>query len=114
MDLWKILKRLILKGLVINMRLILKLLAAPFALGLTILAAFFSFALSASEVFLSIASTLIFAAAAVLFFSGERTGAAAFLSVAFLVSPFGLTRLAGWLVGKLENLIGALKEFIFG
>jgi hypothetical protein len=114
MDLWEVLKRLVLRGLVINMRLVLKLLAAPFALALTVLAVFFSFVLSVSEALLGIASTLIFIAAAVLFFSGERVGAAAFLGVAFLVSPFGPARLAGWLVGKLEDLSGALKGFIFG
>jgi hypothetical protein len=96
------------------MRFILKLIAAPFALALTILTAFFSFVLSVSSVFLGIASTLIFIAAAILFFSGERVGAAAFLGIAFLVSPFGLPRVAGWLVGKLDSLSGALRDFIFG
>jgi hypothetical protein len=96
------------------MRFILKLIAAPFALALTILTAFFSFVLSVSSVFLGIASTLIFIAAAILFFSGERVGAAAFLGIAFLVSPFGLPRVAEWLVEKLDSLSGALKDFIFG
>ncbi|MDR1322225.1 MAG: CD1845 family protein [Gracilibacteraceae bacterium] len=96
------------------MRFVLKLIAAPLALALTVLTAFFSFVLSMSEVFLSLASVLVFVAAAALLFSGERAGAAAFLSIAFLVSPFGLPRLAGWLIERLEDANSALKGFIFG
>jgi hypothetical protein len=96
------------------MRFILKLIVAPIALALTVLTALFSFVLSVSGVFLSIASTLVFVAAVIQFFSGERVGAAVFLGAAFIVSPFGLPHFAGWLVEKLGDLSDALKDFIFG
>jgi hypothetical protein len=34
------------------------------------------------------------------------------LVLAFLVSPFGLPMLAVWIVGRLDRLNGALKDFI--
>jgi hypothetical protein len=95
------------------MRLILKLLAAPVALALKILTAFLSFVLAASDVFFGVASFIVFVAAAVLLFTGYTAGGLAWLGVAFLVSPFGLPALAGWLVSRLEGVGDALRGFIF-
>ena len=96
------------------LKLILKLVAVPFALALTIVAAVFNFLLSVSAIFFGIASTLVFIGAVILFATGEPAGGIAFLAVAFLVSPFGLPALAGWLVGLLNSAGGALRGFIFG
>jgi hypothetical protein len=95
------------------MRLILKLLAAPFALALTIVTALFSFVLSVSDIFLGVASGLVSVAAVVLLITGETAGGFAWMGVAFLVSPYGLPRLARWLVGMLDGLSVALKGLIF-
>jgi len=91
----------------------LKLLAAPFALALTIAAALFSFILSMSNVIFGIVSTIVFLAATALFIMGEPTSGIAFMGLAFLVSPFGIPALAGWLAGKLGGAGGALRAFIF-
>ena len=96
------------------MRLILKLFAAPVALVLTIITAFFSFILSVSEVFFGIAASLVFIASVILLVTGEHLGGGLFLAIAFLVSPFGIPALAGWLVRRLDSLGGVLKGFIFG
>ncbi|MCL1884646.1 MAG: CD1845 family protein [Defluviitaleaceae bacterium] len=95
-------------------KLILKLVAMPFALVLTLVAAVFNFLLSVSAIFFGIASTLVFLGAVILFITGEPIGGAAFLAVAFLVSPFGIPALAGWLVGLLDSAGGALRGFIVG
>ena len=96
------------------MRLVLKLLAAPVALVLMIVTALFSFVLSVSDVFLCILSALVFAASVILLITGATAGGIAFLVAAFLVSPFGLPKLARWLVEGLKGLSGALKGFILG
>jgi hypothetical protein len=96
------------------MRLILKLIAATFALVLTIVTALFAFVLSASDVIFGLVSSLVFIASVILFCMGETAGGAAFLAIAFLVSPVGLPKLGEWLVGRLDSLSGALKGFIFG
>ena len=95
------------------MRLMLKLLAAPLALALAVATALFSFVLAASDVIFGVASTLVFFASAMLFVMGEPAGGAAFLSIAFLASPFGLPKLGEWIAGGLAGLSGALKDFIF-
>ena len=42
-----------------------------------------------------------------------QTGVAG-LIMAFAISPFGLPALAGWLLGKLDDLNYALRGFITG
>jgi len=96
------------------MRFILKIVAIPFALAFTLVTAICNFLLSVSTIFFGIVSSLVFIGAVVLFITGEPTGGIAFLVVAFLVSPFGLPALAGWLVGLLNNVGGALRGFIVG
>ena len=90
----------------------MKLLAAPFALIFTVVSAFLTFLLAASEIFFSIASGLVFLGAIILFITGESLGGAAFLVVAFLVSPYGIHALAGKLVELLDNAGEALWVFI--
>ena len=94
------------------LKLILKLVAMPFALAFTIVTAVFNFLLSVSAVLFGIVSTLVFIGAVILFATREPTGGIAFLGIAFLVSPFGLPALAGWMVGLLNNIGGTLRGFI--
>jgi len=94
------------------MRLIFKLVAVPFAMVVTILSLFFTFILAAADVFLGIASGLVFLGAVILFIVGEPLGGAAFMVVAFLISPLGVPALAGKLVGLLDNAGAALRGFI--
>jgi len=96
------------------MRFIFKIIAAPFALAFTLVTALCNFLLSVSAIFFGVVSSLVFIGAVVLFITGEPTGGIAFLVVAFLISPFGLPALAGWVVGLMNNVSGALRGFIFG
>ena len=93
------------------MRIILKLLAAPFVLALTLLVAVLNFAFSfASWVFCAL-SFLCLIGALFALFTGDRWGIQG-LMIAFVVSPFGLPALAGWLLAKLDELNGSLRGFI--
>jgi hypothetical protein len=94
------------------LKLVLKVVAVSFALAFTILTALLTFVLVVSSVFLGIASGLVFLAAIVLFIVGEPLGGAAYLVVAFLVSPMGIPALAGKAVGLLGSAGGALRGFI--
>ena len=94
------------------MRLILKILAAPVALILTLLSMMLAFIHSLSKIIFSIASVLVFLGAVILLITGETTGGIAFIAVAFIVSPYGLYALAGWLVDVLGTAGGALRGFI--
>ena len=94
------------------MKLVLKLLAVPFALVLTVASAVLTFAYSASAKLFSAASGLIFIGAVLLLVTGERSGGAAFMIAAFLVSPLGIHAFAGGLIKLLGNAGGALRGFI--
>jgi hypothetical protein len=96
------------------MKLVLRILAAPVAGVLLLAAAFFSFALAVSGAILGIASVIVFILAVITFFVNTPAMGVAWMAVAFLISPFGLPRLAGWLVEKLTDINGALRDFIFG
>ena len=95
------------------MRFILKLFAVPLALVFTVAAAFFTFVLSASELIFNIASGLVFIVAVVLFITGEPLGGAAFIAIAFLISPVGLPAFGLKLAEALANTGGRLRGFIF-
>jgi len=96
------------------MRLILKLLAAPIALALTIVTIFFSFLLSVTDGIFGLASTVMFIAAVILLASSQTLGGVSFMTLAFLISPFGLPALARHIVRRLEGLGSTLRGFILG
>jgi hypothetical protein len=96
------------------LKFILKLVAVPFALVFTIVAAVLNFLLSVSAIFFGIVSSLVLIGAVVLFAKGEPAGGIAFLAFAFLVSPFGIPALVGWLAGLLNSAGDALRGFIIG
>lgn len=95
------------------MKLLLKLLAVPVALALTLATAICSFVLSASGIVFGIASNIGFLLSVALLVTGQTTGGIAFMVIAFLISPFGLTALGGALVRALDGAGGMLKAFIF-
>ena len=47
-------------------------------------------------------------------FQGDAAQGVYWLAVAFLVSPFGLPAVAGWLIDRLDDLNYSLKTFITG
>jgi hypothetical protein len=96
------------------MRIVLKILAAPAMLLLTLAVAFCTFILMVTGVIFWILSGLVFIVAVVLLFTHQAAGGIAFLVIAFLISPYGLPALAAWIVGKLDGVKYALREFIMG
>ena len=51
-------------------------------------------------------------AAVVLFVKVDVMTGAVVLTVAFLISPYGIPKLAAWLTGKLGGLNYALRDFV--
>lgn len=94
------------------MRLILKILSLPIILITWVLYGLCRLLVLASGVILGILSVMALIAAAVLFFKTGAISGAALLIIAFLISPYGIPRLATWLTGKLGGINYALREFV--
>ena len=96
------------------MRIILKLFAAPFVLALTLLVAALSFCVSLATWAFGVLSSICAICGLFNLFQGNGSQGIYWLVVAFIVSPFGLPAVAGWLVCKLDDLNYSLKGFIAG
>jgi hypothetical protein len=96
------------------MMILLKILAAPIVAILTLATAFCSFVLSVAGFFFWLASAIVFILSAVTLLMGEIPHGIAWMVVAFLISPFGLPALAGWLVGRLDDFNFAVRGWIYG
>ena len=94
------------------MRTILKIIAAPFVLALILAVAVLSFLSCIAGAFCWLACTAFVLLAACAFFAGLHTGCIAALVLAFLVSPFGLPALGGWLVERLYGVKYAAMDFM--
>ena len=96
------------------MRIILKLFAAPFVLAITLLVAALSFCVSLATWAFGVLSSICAICGLFNLFQGNGSQGIYWLVVAFIVSPFGLPAVAGWLVCKLDDLNYSLKSFITG
>lgn len=96
------------------MKVVLKILALPFMLALGILYAFLKFFVIAGGAVLGIISGLVFLLALGVLFASGVWGGLAWMLVAFLISPYGLPKLAAWFVGKLGGAGCALRDFVMG
>ena len=96
------------------LKLIVKIIAVPFVVALTILNALMYFMLFLSGSLLSIASFFTGIAGAGMLITGNTYTGVGLLVMAFLVSPFGLPAIAGWLADKVADLNYSLKGFIVG
>ena len=94
------------------MRLFFKILLLPFILITWILYGVCKLIVLASGMILGILSGLTLIAAVVLFFKTGVIPGVALLMVAFLISPYGIPKLAAWLTGKLGGLSYALRDFV--
>ena len=94
------------------MRIILKIIAAPFVLALILAVAVLSFLSCIAGALCWLACTVFVLLAACGFFAGLHTGCIAMLVLAFLVSPFGLPALGGWLVERLHGVQYAAMDFM--
>ena len=94
--------------------IVLKILAAPFVVVLTFLAAVVSFLFCVAGSVWVVGCVVLTLLAVVLFIGGQTLGGVVFLTLAFLVSPYGIPAIADWLVERLYSLNYALRAFITG
>lgn len=94
------------------MRIILKILAAPLVALLTIFSALCTFLLFLSGWVLGIASILVALAGVGILITVDLWGGIAWLFIAFLISPYGLPKLAAYAVGGMQGLGYMLRDFI--
>ena len=94
------------------MRIVLKIIAAPFVLALMLIVAVLSFLCCIAGAVCWLSCTVFVLLAACAFFAGLHTGCIAALVLAFLVSPFGLPALGGWLVERLYGVKYAAMDFM--
>ena len=91
------------------MRTILKIIAAPFILALILAVAVLSFLSCVAGAVCVVALSLL---AILCLLAGQTTGCIAMFVLAFLVSPFGLPALGGWLVERLYGVKYAAMDFM--
>lgn len=94
------------------MRILLKILAAPLVTALTILVALSTFLLFISGWILGIASVLVALAGVGILITVDIWGGIAWLFIAFLISPYGLPKLAAYAVGGMQGVNYMLRDFI--
>ena len=94
------------------MRTIRKIIAAPFVVILTPLVAILTFVFCYAAAALNIVSGIGVIIAVCIMFGYNFTHGCVVLFLAFLISPFGLPKIAEWLIDKLDDLNYSLKNFI--
>ncbi len=77
---------------------------------LSILIAFLKFIIKVSGMILGIISFLVFIGAVTCFIQKDMATGIAALLLAFLISPYGLTKIALWIIAYLEVAKDTLKE----
>ena len=94
------------------MRLLFKILSLPFILITWVLYGMCRLIVLISGMIFGIMAGLALIAAIVLFVKVDVMTGAILLTVAFLISPYGIPKLAAWLTGKLGGLNYALRDFV--
>lgn len=94
------------------MKIIFKIIAAPFVVILTLLVPFLWFVFCYASTVLYIVSGIGVLLSVALFIMGQTLGGGVFLFLAFLLSPFGIPKIAEWLVDRLSDLNYSLRNFI--
>ena len=92
------------------MRWALKIILFPIILILLILIAFLKFIIKVSGMILGIISFLVFIGAVACFVQKEMATGMVVLLLAFLISPYGLPKIALWITAYLEVAKDTLKE----
>ena len=95
------------------LKLILKIVIAPVILLLTLAIWICVGLVYVSGLVLGLLSTVIALGVAVLVTYSPQNGLI-LLVIAFLISPFGLPKLAFWLLGKVQDLKYAIQDFVYG
>ena len=95
-------------------KLLLKIVVAPVVLFLTLAIWICVGLVYVSGLVLGLLSTVIaLLGVAVLMTYSPRNGLI-LLVIAFLISPFGLPKLAFWLLGKVQDLKYAIQDLVYG
>ena len=94
------------------MRTILKIIAAPFVLALILAVAVLSFLSCIAGAVCWLVCTAFVLLAILCLLAGHTVGCIAMFVLAFLVSPFGLPALGGWLVERLHGVKYTAMDFM--
>lgn len=93
------------------MWILLKILLFPITLILTVILLVCEFICIFGAMLLSILALLLFALAlGIMIFLGEVQDGIKAMVLAYLISPYGIPLLAGWLIGKLQAVNERLKS----
>lgn len=93
------------------MRLLFKIILFPITLVLSIVIAACRFVCDCSGALLGVISVLIFTLALLtLILLKDPTGALSAAIIAFVISPYGIPKLAEWFVDRLDDLNYAIKS----
>ena len=94
------------------MKLLVKVLLWPVTLLLSLLTCVCAFAVTHAMLLLGAAVTLVVPVALLAMFTTSRTNGVILLVVAFLLSPLGLPMLAVKLLGVLDGLNAAIRDYL--
>lgn len=94
------------------MRLILKLFALPVMLVLTVVVGVLLLLLNVGAWILGLASGVMGIVGVALLFKSQFIGAALYLVIAFLISPYGIPMAAAWLISRVQIVNYSLRSFL--
>ena len=94
------------------MRLILKLFALPLMLVLTVTVGILMLLLNVGAWILGMASGVMGIVGVALIFKSQFVGAALYLVIAFLISPYGIPMAAAWLISRVQIVNYSLRSFL--
>ncbi|MGN1027897.1 MAG: CD1845 family protein [Faecousia sp.] len=96
------------------MKILLKILLAPVTMLVSLFIWLCAGLISCSAFVFKIASALLSILAVAVMITYSVKNGAILLVLAFLISPMGLPMLAVWILGKLQGVNAAMKNFIHG
>lgn len=96
------------------MKILLKILLAPVTMLVSLFIWLCAGLISCSAFVFKIASALLSVLAVAVMIAYSVKNGAILLVLAFLISPMGLPMLAVWILGKLQGVNAAMKNFIHG
>ena len=95
------------------LKLPVKIILAPIVLAMTGIVFVLALMMAVSTRLLTIVSSLLGTFALLVLITGDTKDCCMVLLLAFLVSPYGLSKVAEWLWCGIDNLRGRLWQFVF-
>lgn len=102
------------KALLFALKLLLKIAMAPVILVLTLFIWLCAGLVHVYGLALGLISMIVAFLGVVLLVVGLRQNGIIVLVIAFLISPFGLPMVAFWLLGKVQGLKFAIRDWVYG